>query len=75
MVCQRSPSSEYSAFCTLELSSRTSKAIVNRFDLRNLTNGRVQPLPVKFWHHLYNRHDDVFTAQIKLPEPSAGKNA
>jgi hypothetical protein len=34
MVCQRSPSSEYSAFCTLELSSRTSKAIVSRFGWR-----------------------------------------
>ncbi|WGM39775.1 caspase family protein [Caulobacter sp. NIBR1757] len=41
--------------------------IGNRFVLRNLTNGRVQPLAVKFWHHLFNKHDGVFTAQIKLP--------
>jgi predicted alpha/beta hydrolase family esterase len=42
--------------------------IGNRFVMRNLTNGRIQPLPVKFWHHLYNRNDDVFTAPIRLPE-------
>ena len=34
--------------------------------IRNLTNGRVQPLHVGFWHHLYNVHDDVFTAPIRL---------
>lgn len=41
--------------------------IGNPFVIRNLTSGRVQALPVKFWHHLFNRHDDVFTAQISLP--------
>ncbi|MDO8354666.1 MAG: caspase family protein, partial [Aestuariivirga sp.] len=40
--------------------------IGNPFVIRNLTNGRVQPLGVKFWHHLYNMHDDVFTAPIRL---------
>lgn len=40
--------------------------IANPFVIRNLTNGRVQPLDVKFWHHLYNVHDDVFTAPIRV---------
>jgi hypothetical protein len=39
--------------------------INNPFVVGNLTNGRVQQLPVAFWHHLYNRDDDVFTAPIK----------
>lgn len=38
----------------------------NPFVIGNLTHGRVQPLPVRHWHHLYNEHDDVFTAQLKL---------
>jgi hypothetical protein len=41
--------------------------IANPFVVRNLTNGRVQPLAVRFWHHLFNIHDDVFTARISLP--------
>lgn len=41
--------------------------IGNPFVLRNLTNGRIVPLDVRFWHHLYNVHDDVFTAEIRLP--------
>lgn len=36
----------------------------NPFVLRNLTNGRIGALSVDFWHHLYNRHDDVFTRPI-----------
>ena len=40
--------------------------IGNPFVVKNLTNGRVQPLKVAFWHHLYNVHDDVFTAPIRL---------
>ncbi len=39
--------------------------INNPFVIGNLTNGRVQELPVSFWHHLYNKEDDVFTAPIK----------
>jgi hypothetical protein len=39
----------------------------NKFVEKNLPYGRVEPLPVKFWHHLYNKHDDVFTAPINLP--------
>ena len=42
--------------------------IGNPFVVGNLTNGRVTPLAVKTWRHFYNRHDDVFTAQIRLPE-------
>lgn len=40
--------------------------IGNAFVLGNLTHGRVQGLDVKHWHHLYNEHDDVFTAQLRL---------
>lgn len=40
--------------------------IGNPFVVGNLTNGRIEPLRVKFWHHLYNDADDVFTAPIKL---------
>ncbi len=38
----------------------------NPFVVGNLTGGRIEPLPVKFWHHLYNEDDDVFTAPIRL---------
>jgi hypothetical protein len=38
----------------------------NPFVIGNLAGGRLEPLPVKFWHHLYNEGDDVFTAPIKL---------
>jgi metacaspase-1 len=41
--------------------------IGNPFVIRNLTNGRIFPPKVRFWHHLYNVHDDVFTASITLP--------
>jgi hypothetical protein len=41
--------------------------IGNPFVVGCLAGGRPQPLPVKHWHHLYNRHDDIFTARIKLP--------
>ena len=40
--------------------------IGNAFVVGNLTNGRIEPLPLKSWHHLYNKEDDVFTAPIKL---------
>ncbi len=40
--------------------------IGNPFVIGNLTNGRVQPLDVSFWYHLFNEHDDVFTAPIRL---------
>lgn len=40
----------------------------NPFVVGNLTAGRIEPLPVKYWHHLYNQEDDVFTAPIKLWE-------
>ncbi len=40
--------------------------IGNPFVVGNLTSGRIEPLPVKSWHHLYNKEDDVFTAPIKL---------
>lgn len=40
--------------------------IGNPFVLGNLTHGRVQRLAVKHWHHLYNSHDDVFTAPLRI---------
>ncbi|KQO84994.1 MAG: caspase domain-containing protein [Methylobacteriaceae bacterium] len=40
--------------------------IGNPFVLGNLTYGRVQRLAVRHWHHLYNEHDDVFTAPLKV---------
>lgn len=38
----------------------------NPFVVGNLTPGRLEPLPVRFWHHLFNEEDDVFTAPIQL---------
>jgi metacaspase-1 len=40
----------------------------NPFVMGNLVNGRLLPLKVDFWHHLFNLHDDVFTAKISLPD-------
>lgn len=40
--------------------------IGNPFVIGNLTFGRVNRLPVRFWHHLYNEHDDVFTAPLNV---------
>lgn len=44
--------------------------IGNPFVIRNLTNGRIEPLPVHQWYHLYNKHDDIFTAPIRLWDAS-----
>jgi metacaspase-1 len=40
--------------------------IGNPFVLGNLTHGRVERLAVRHWHHLYNRHDDIFTAPLRV---------
>ncbi len=40
--------------------------IGNPFVVRNLTPGRIAPLDVKQWCHLFNKEDDVFTAPIQL---------
>jgi hypothetical protein len=40
--------------------------IGNPFVVGNLTPGRIQPLDVKQWYHLYNEEDDVFTSPIRL---------
>src|SRR5262245_31490505 len=40
--------------------------IANPFVVRNLTTGRVTVPPVKYWYHLFNEHDDVFTAPIRI---------
>ncbi len=39
----------------------------NPFVLRNLTPGRIEPLDIGYWNHLFNKEDDVFTAAIRLP--------
>lgn len=44
--------------------------IGNRFVRRNLTPGRIAPLEVQRWTHLYNENDAVFTAPIRLPDVS-----
>jgi hypothetical protein len=44
--------------------------IGNPFVVRNLTLGRIEPLNVRFWHHLYNKQDEVFTAPISIPVAS-----
>lgn len=40
--------------------------IGNPFVLGSLTHGRVQRLAVRHWHHLFNEHDDVFTAPLRV---------
>lgn len=40
--------------------------IGNPFVIRNLTPGRIVVPPVKYWFHLYNKEDDVFTAPIRI---------
>jgi len=44
--------------------------IGNPFVVRNLGPGRIDPLNVEFWHHVFNKHDNVFTAQIRIPGAS-----
>ncbi len=36
--------------------------------VRSTFGGRIQALSARHWFHLYNRHDDVFTAKIRLEE-------
>ncbi|MGH9162553.1 MAG: caspase family protein, partial [Vicinamibacteraceae bacterium] len=38
----------------------------NAFVIGNLARGRLEPLPVEQWHHLFNPEDDVFTAPIRV---------
>lgn len=40
--------------------------IGNPMVVGNLTAGRIVPLPVRRWVHLFNRHDHVFTEPIQL---------
>lgn len=42
--------------------------IGNPFVLGNLSHGRVVQLPVEHWHHLFNEHDDVLTAQLRVQD-------
>ena len=41
--------------------------IGNPFVIGNLTQGRIVPLTVAKWYHLYNFEDNMFTAPIRLP--------
>jgi hypothetical protein len=34
--------------------------------VRNVFGGRLMPLAGGFWYHLYNEHDDAFTAPIRM---------
>ncbi len=40
--------------------------IGNPFVIQNLTAGRITPLEVKQWFHLYNEEDDIFTAPVRI---------
>jgi len=40
--------------------------IGNPFVIRNLTPGRIEAPRVRYWYHLYNEEDDVFTAPIRI---------
>ncbi|VWX58319.1 Caspase family protein [Burkholderiales bacterium 8X] len=45
--------------------------IGNPFVVGNFAMGRLSPLPnADFWYHLYNKEDDVFTAEIRLNAPN-----
>jgi hypothetical protein len=35
--------------------------------VRNTFGGRIVPLAVDFWYHLFNKHDDVLAAEVRLP--------
>jgi metacaspase-1 len=41
--------------------------LANPFVVGNLTPGRIEMLDVRYWYHLFNEHDSVFTAPIRLP--------
>jgi len=36
--------------------------------VRDCFAGRIEPLDARMWFHLYNSHDNVFTAQIKIED-------
>jgi len=41
--------------------------IGNAFVSGQFRAGRIEPLPgAKFWYHLFNKHDNMFTAQLRL---------
>jgi hypothetical protein len=40
--------------------------IGNRFVMKNLTPGRITPLDVSRWYHLFNEEDSVLTSPIRL---------
>lgn len=42
---------------------------INNPFVRDRFGGRITALPTRHWFHLFNRHDDAFTAPIRLPLP------
>jgi pimeloyl-ACP methyl ester carboxylesterase len=40
--------------------------IGNRCVQNHFPGSQVAGLPIRHWYHLYNRHDDIFTARIRL---------
>src|SRR5262249_34407301 len=44
--------------------------IANPFVAGNFLAGRITPLSGSQWYHLFNSHDHVFTAPIRLSDPS-----
>ncbi len=42
---------------------------INNPFVRECFGGRLTALPARHWFHLFNRHDDAFTAPIDLPLP------
>jgi hypothetical protein len=44
--------------------------IGNPFVVGNFRAGRLTPLASGHWYHLYNKHDSVFTAPIRLSAPN-----
>src|SRR5205814_203413 len=43
--------------------------IGNLFVREKAWGGRVTMIDARFWHHLFNPHDPVFTAQIAISDP------
>ena len=35
--------------------------------VRSTLGGRIEPLKARRWYHLFNRHDDAFTAPLRIP--------
>src|SRR5690606_34639438 len=38
--------------------------------VRSTLGGRIEPLAAARWFHLFNPHDDAFTASLRIPSPA-----